>query len=100
MNYSKLRESLTSGETLYNIVAHGNSMSPRIENRARLTLVPVSDHSVIEIGDVVFCKVNGNYYFHLVKSKKHIKEKWMFLIGNNHGHDNGWTSQVFGKVLI
>ena len=41
------------------------------------------------------CKVHGNHYTHLVKAKD---EKRGVQIGNNHGHINGWTKNVYGKV--
>ena len=47
------------------------------------------------VGHIVFCKVRGNYYDHLVKAKN---EKRGYLIANNHGHVNGWTHQIFGIV--
>ena len=45
--------------------------------------------------DIVLCKVKGNHYLHLVKAvgKKRV------LIGNNHGHINGWTKNIYGKVV-
>lgn len=39
------------------------------------------------MGDIVFCKVKGRYYTHLVKAKG---DRGV-LIGNNHGRINGWT---------
>ena len=50
----------------------------------------------VEKGDIVFCKVRGNHYTHLVKAKN---DKRGVLIGNNHGHNNGWTKKVYGKVI-
>lgn len=44
---------------------------------------------------IVFCKVKGRYYTHLVKAKG---DRGV-LIGNNHGRINGWTKSVFGKIL-
>ena len=74
-------------------------MTPRIESRQLCTVEPISDHSTIKEGDVVLCRVAGNDYLHLVKSIRNKGES--FLIGNNHGHDNGWTAsnKVFGKLI-
>ena len=47
-------------------------------------------------GDIVYCKVRGNFYTHLVKGKNNDKG---LLIGNNRGNINGWTKQVYGKVI-
>jgi len=65
----------------------GNSMSGKIESGAKVTVEPV-DTSKVKKGDIVLCRVNGNEYLHLVKA---IQED-RFLIGNNRGGTNGWTS--------
>ena len=44
---------------------------------------------------MVYCRVKGNFYTHLVKAKN---VKRGVLIGNNHGRNNGWTKKVYGKV--
>lgn len=73
----------------------GNSMTPLIKSRQPVRLAPATVESV-DVGDMVYCKVRGNYYTHLVKGKD---DKRGCLIGNNHGRINGWTKQVFGKVV-
>lgn len=45
------------------------------------------------VGDVVFCKVRGNCYTHKVYA---VDSKKGCLIGNNRGHMNGWTKNVYG----
>ena len=50
----------------------------------------------VEEGDIVYCKVKGNFYTHLVKAKNSDKG---LLIGNNRGGINGWTKNVYGKVV-
>jgi len=48
------------------------------------------------VGDVVFCKVKGRYIdAHLITR---VGEQG-YLISNNHGHDNGWTRTIYGKVI-
>lgn len=71
----------------------GNSMVPLIKSGQEHELTPIT-WELCETGDIVFCKVKGNYYTHLVKAKS---DKGL-LIGNNKGGINGWTKQVFGKV--
>lgn len=73
-------------------------MQPRIESGNRVKVSPVT--SVSE-GDIVFCKVKGKYYIHLVKAVKMDGDKELFLIGNNKGGINGWVSKngIFGKVV-
>lgn len=72
----------------------GNSMVPLIKSGQDHELTPCSI-SDVEVGDIVYCKVRGNFYTHLVKAKS---DKKGVLIGNNKGNINGWTKQVFGKV--
>lgn len=98
VNYLEVRDSLLAGKTVKHR-GHGNSMTPRIRSGQLQTLEPVADPSTIQAGDMVFCKVNGSWFTHLVTGRRKAKGKWMFKISNNHGHDNGWTSQVYGKVV-
>jgi hypothetical protein len=72
----------------------GNSMTPILQSRQPVELTPCKWEDV-EIGDIVYCKVRGNYYTHLVHGKTNNRG---VLIGNNHGHLNGWTKNVYGKV--
>ena len=75
---------------------HGNSMLPRIKSGALCTVEP-ANHSAIQVGDVVLCKVNGKEYLHLVTAIKDGR----FQISNNHGFVNGWAGpqSVFGKLV-
>ena len=73
----------------------GNSMSPIIKSGQEHKLAP-AELKDIEVGDIVYCKVKGNFYTHLVKAKN---EKKGCLIGNNRGGINGWTKNIYGKVI-
>ncbi len=73
----------------------GNSMTPLIHSGQKHTLAPIRWQDC-EINDAVFCKVNGRYYTHKVHAKS---EERGLQIGNNHGKVNGWTTQVYGKVI-
>lgn len=86
-------EKLLSGETITS-KEPGNSMTPILESRQPVEITPTTWDKV-EVGDIVYCKVKGNYYTHLVKSKN---EKRGVQIGNNHGYINGWTKNVYGKI--
>lgn len=96
---------LTEGDpgTIISFRPKGNSMTPRIESGQLCTVEKVTDFDSIEIGDVLLCKVNGYHYLHLVTSIKKIKKgtKKIFLISNNHGHDNGWCAPkaIYGKLI-
>lgn len=73
---------------------HGNSMTPKIYSGELVTVAPCKLED-IKKGDIAFCKVRGYYYIHLVTAVKSDQVQ----ISNNHGHVNGWTSQVWGKVV-
>lgn len=85
---------LKAGETFITS-EKGNSMVPLIYSGQKHRLAPITLDKV-KIGDVVFCKVRGNYYTHLVKAIDPVRG---CLIGNNRGHINGWTKNVFGKIV-
>jgi hypothetical protein len=74
----------------------GNSMTPRIKSGQLCTVAKV-DRKDICVGDVVLCRVAGKQYLHIVKARTETQ----FLIGNNHGKLNGWTSpgHIYGKVI-
>jgi hypothetical protein len=87
-------ERLLNGET-FTTSEKGNSMVPLIKSGQEHELSPITWDQA-EIGDIVYCKVRGNYYTHLVKAKDLQKG---LLIGNNRGNINGWTKMVYGKVV-
>jgi len=87
-------ERLLNGET-FTTSEKGNSMSPLINSGQEHILTPIKWEDCNK-GDIVYCKVKGNFFTHLVKAKN--DEKGL-LIGNNKGGINGWTRNVFGKVI-
>jgi hypothetical protein len=74
--------------------AFGQSMKPILESGSFLTF---EKRPVYHVGDIVFCKVKGRYIDAHKITK--IDSQGRYLISNNHGHDNGWTGQIFGKVV-
>lgn len=89
-------EQLKLGEVV-TFTAHGSSMSPKIKNKEEVTVS--SNISNLSVGDIVLCRVKGNYYLHLIKAIKIVKNKGeRFLIANNKGHENGWIgiSAIYG----
>lgn len=53
-----------------------------------------------EVGDIVFCKVRGRYIdAHKITKKEKHGNSFRYMIANNHGHENGWTRQIYGKVV-
>jgi hypothetical protein len=90
-------EKLLLGESV-TFNPRGNSMTPKIKNGQQVTVVQIHDKTQLKKNDIVFCKVSGSYYLHLVYAVNIELKK--VLIGNNHGHLNGWTSfsNIFGKI--
>lgn len=86
-------ERLQNGES-FTTSEKGNSMTPLIKSGQEHELSPITLEEV-KIGDIVYCKVKGRFYTHLVKAIDLIRG---CLIGNNHGYINGWTKQIYGKV--
>jgi hypothetical protein len=87
-------EKLLNGESIVTS-ERGNSMYPLIKSGQKHELAPI-DWSDCKVGDIVYCKVKGSLYTHLVKS---VDANRGVLIGNNRGNINGWTKQVWGKVI-
>ena len=87
-------ERLQAGES-FTTSEKGNSMTPLIHSGQEHVLTPIKSLDEIQVDDIVYAKVKGNFYTHLVKAKHPDKG---CLIGNNHGNINGWTTQVFAKV--
>jgi len=87
-------EKLLAGETIIS-KEPGNSMTPIIKSRQPVKLEPCGWEDVVP-GDIIYCKVKGRYYTHWVKAKHTDRG---VLIGNNKGRINGWTKNVYGKVI-
>ena len=92
VNWQRVVDELNAGNSV-TFKPKGTSMQPRINSGERVTASP--DISDIVEGDVVVCKIKGNYYCHIVKKVGDGK----YLISNNRGKVNGWTSNVYGKVV-
>jgi hypothetical protein len=87
-------EKLESGKTFIT-KEKGNSMVPLIKSGQPHRLAPVNWNDV-QVGDIVYCEVSGRFYTHIVKAKDPQRG---CQIGNNKGSINGWTKQVYGKVV-
>jgi hypothetical protein len=87
-------EQLKNGQRVQ-LRPRGNSMAGKIESGQLCTVEPVTDPSLLSVGDIVLCKVKGYQYLHLIKA---IQGK-RFQIGNNRGRINGWITakSVYGK---
>jgi hypothetical protein len=87
-------ERLQSGETFIT-KERGNSMLPLIASNQEHVLAPCS-WSETKIDDIVYCKVRGRFITHKVIAKD---DNRGCLIANNKGHVNGWTKQIYGRVI-
>ena len=72
----------------------GNSMLPLFRSNEKHRVTPITWQEC-QVGDVVFCKVRGSCMTHRVYA---VDGQKGCLIGNNHGHMNGWTKNVYGKA--
>lgn len=72
----------------------GNSMLPILSNPSTCDYRKQKDYA---IGDIVFCKVKGRF----IDAHKITKvgADGRFMIANNHGFENGWTREIYGKVI-
>jgi phage repressor protein C with HTH and peptisase S24 domain len=94
MNWNEIVQKLKENGEVTTRVS-GGSMTPRIRSGETITIT--SDLGEIRKGDIVFCKVQGRYFVHLVSAVKNDQVQ----ISNNHGHVNGWTprDKIFGRVV-
>ncbi|MBL1224473.1 phage repressor protein [Enterococcus sp. BWR-S5] len=79
----------------------GNSMLPLLKSNQPVSLEPITDDSELTVKDIVFCKVKGNYYTHLISAIRTRNNQVEYQISNNHGFVNGWVKRknIFGKVV-
>jgi hypothetical protein len=86
---------LAAGETVQ-VRPRGGSMSGKIESGQLCTVEPTSPE-VLQVGDIVLCKVNGTQYLHLIKAIQGPR----FQIGNNKGRINGWITagSIYGRCV-
>lgn len=89
----------------------GNSMTGKIASGDPVRVKACSPHA-LRTGDIVYAKVKGNYYLHLISAIDTSPGHGYlarYQISNNHGYVNGWTDakNIFGicvqvkeKVLL
>ena len=97
MNASFVKD-LKEGKTV-KFRPKGNSMKGKVESGSLVTVEPNQE---IKKDDIVFCKVNGNFYVHLVSAVKICPHRGnRYQISNNRGHVNGWVTEnsIYGKVV-
>ena len=92
-------ERLKSGEILIS-KEPGNSMEPILKSREPVILTPIDLETALKVlkkGDIVFAKVHGNCYTHKVYALDPTRG---ISIGNNHGYENGFTTEVYAKAHL
>lgn len=91
-----LKTLLEKGEVTWK--PHGNSMTPRMESGDQVRVKQV-DPRVLKVGDIVYAKVKGSYYLHLLSAIDESQDRYQ--ISNNHGHVNGWVTadKVYGVCV-
>lgn len=91
--YERAVAALSEGKD-HTMKVFGQSMRPLIQSGSKLTFRKTDDY---QKGDVVLSKVKGRW----IDAHKIVKvdSKGRYLIANNHGYENGWTTQVFGRVI-
>ena len=89
----------------------GNSMTPKIHSGDEVKVI-ICDPLAYRVGDIVYAKVRGNFYLHLLTAiDASVGTGYFsrFQISSNHGHINGWTEaknmfgicvQVKEKVIL
>lgn len=94
--YERLKEALDRDGT-GTMTVFGNSMLPILKSGSKLTYETAREY---EVGDIVFCKVNGRYIdaHKIIKVGGNRDGSVTYLIANNKGYENGWTSTIYGKV--
>lgn len=92
---------LQQGQSIEKYKEAGNSMLPIIKSNQPVSLVPITAELELAVDDIVFCKVKGNYYTHLISAIRTRNNQTEYQISNNHGYVNGWIKKrsIFGKVV-
>ena len=94
-NAGEALDALMEGETVARF-EYGDSMMPMLKSGEYCILHPVTNPNKVNIGDAVFCNVEGYIMTHLVinKSTAHT-DKPYFLIGDTNMNIYGWTSEIY-----
>jgi hypothetical protein len=71
----------------------GNSMSPLVKSGETVHLKSIDAKTRLVKGDVVLCRYGAKHYLHLIMKVALNKRKEIYLIGNNHGRQNGWVER-------
>lgn len=107
MNATSLGEILSELSKGNNVARYeyGDSMMPLLQSGEYCILIP-ANKTTIEVGDAVFCEVNGYVMTHMVMMISKIQGEPMYLIGSpNYDRTTntfpiyGWTKNVYAKAI-
>ena len=88
-------EHLLNGEKVARF-EYGDSMSPILESGQYCVLSPIKSLDEVNIGDAVFCRVNGYLMTHMVLMKSNSSSNTpKFLISSSGLSVYGWTDEIF-----
>lgn len=103
-SFSEILDELNKGNNVARY-EYGDSMMPLLQSGEHCLLIP-ANKTTIEVGDAVFCEVNGYVMTHMVMMISKIQNKPMYLIGSPNYNEftgqftmYGWTSNVFAKAI-
>ena len=90
-----LKTLLEKGEVTCKL--QGNSMTGKINSGDQVVIKQVPTYA-LRVGDIVYAKVKGNYYLHLLSA---ISPEDRYQISNNHGYVNGWINddKIYGLCV-
>lgn len=91
--YERLKQELEEKGT-GSMKCFGQSMLPLIKSGSKITFIKQPKYKV---GDIVFCRVKGDWIDAHIITKTHPKRG--FMISNYDGWENGWTNTIFGKAV-
>ena len=83
----------------------GDSLKPMVRSGAVTMWEPVHDHSELEVGEVVFCRVQESnlFYGHMIHHIDAWEGEKYWLIGNmkNPPRINGWcyAEHIYGRLM-
>ena len=99
-----VRDMLLSGRSVQ-FRSSGNSLYPMVRSGDVTMWEPVRDHSLLEVGEVVFCAVqpNSRFYGHMIHKIGKWNEVTHWEIGNmkEPPRINGWclAEHIFGRLM-
>ena len=93
--YQRLKQELDTSGT-GTMTTGGGSMTPIFPAKTSVKMT-YQKQEMYAVGDIVFAFCRGKWIdAHLITAMDLNKG---YLISNNHGHNNGWTHKVYGRVV-